>query len=102
MRDGGKDRLRELIDAIVDELDETRDGEHIAGRACLSRFHFQRLIKHALKEPPGQLRRRLLLERAAFQLARTQVSVTEIAFDAGYEALEPFIRAFGKAYGMPP
>jgi AraC family transcriptional regulator len=102
MRSDNADRLRQMIDAITASLDESKNCDQLADRAYLSRFHFQRLIKAALKESPHQFRRRLLLERAAFQLATTEVSVTEIAFDAGYEALEPFSRTFAKAFGMPP
>ncbi len=48
------------------------------------------------------MRRRLLLERAAWQLASTRLSVTEIAFDANYGSLEAFTRAFRKAFQVSP
>lgn len=47
------------------------------------------------------LRRRVLLERAAWQLQRG-ASVTEVAFEAGYASVDGFARAFAKAYGCPP
>ena len=48
------------------------------------------------------MRRRLLLERAAWQLSRTQLSVTDIGLDANYGSLEAFTRAFRKAFGISP
>ena len=48
------------------------------------------------------MRRRLLLERAAWQLGRTKLSVTEIALDANYGSLEAFTRAFRKAFRVSP
>jgi uncharacterized damage-inducible protein DinB len=48
------------------------------------------------------MRRRLLLERAAWQLGRTQLPVTEIAFQANYGSLEAFTRAFHNAYRVSP
>ena len=48
------------------------------------------------------MRRRFLLERAAWQLTRTAAPVTEIALDAQYGSLEAFSRAFGKAFGVSP
>lgn len=48
------------------------------------------------------MRRRLLLERAAWQLSRTQLSVTDISLDAGYGSLEAFTRAFRKGFGVSP
>ena len=48
------------------------------------------------------MRRRLLLERAAWQLSRTLLSVTDIGFNADYGSLEAFTRAFRKAFGVSP
>ena len=47
------------------------------------------------------MRRRVALERAAWQLARG-VPVTDAAFAAGYGSVEGFARAFARAYGHPP
>jgi AraC family transcriptional regulator len=43
-----------------------------------------------------------LLERAAYQLAATGTSVTEIALDANYGSLEAFTRAFRKSFRTSP
>lgn len=48
------------------------------------------------------MRRRLLLERAAWQLSRTRLSVTDISLNANYGSLEAFTRAFRKAFGVSP
>jgi hypothetical protein len=48
------------------------------------------------------MRRRLLLERAAWQLSRTQLSVTVIGLNANYGSLEAFTRAFRKAFKVSP
>lgn len=52
-------------------------------------------------ESPGELLKRLRLERAALSL-KAQQRVTEVAFDAGYESLEAFSRAFRSAFGCTP
>jgi AraC family transcriptional regulator len=63
-----RDRLREILDLVERSLDEPdTTGADLAKRAFLSRFHFDRLLSGALGEPPGAFRRRLLLERAAYQ-----------------------------------
>lgn len=99
----GKDRLRGLLDVVEKSLDRPElGGKEIAERAHLSRFHFDRLVSAALGEPPGALRRRLLLERAACRLARSDDAVIDVAFDAGYSSPEAFARAFGRAYGVSP
>ncbi len=97
------DRLRALLDVIEESLDEPGlDGTELAGRAYLSRFHFDRLVTAALGEPPGAFRRRLLLERAAHRLATTDEPVTEIALAAGYGSPEAFTRAFRRSYAATP
>ena len=77
-------------------------GGSMAGKVCLSRYHFQRVFERAVGEPPGALRRRLLLERAAYELRATQTGITCIAFDADYRTHEGFTRAFKEAFGLSP
>lgn len=96
------DRLRELVDTIIAALDEGLDGSALAGRAYLSRFHFDRQVAAGLGETPAALRRRLLLERAAWQIAAKGASVTDAGMEAGYGSTEAFSRAFSRAYGMTP
>ena len=101
MQPTSPDRLRRLIDTILAALDERIEGDEIARRAYLSRFHFDRLVTRGLREAPNTFRRRLLLERAAWQLMQA-VSVTDAALDAGYNSGEAFSRAFTRAYGRAP
>lgn len=97
------DRLRGILDLVEESLDEPDlRAEELAGRAYLSRFHFDRLVTAALGEPPGAFRRRLLLERAAFRLLSTSTPVVDVAVDSGYSSTEAFTRAFARAYGRPP
>jgi AraC family transcriptional regulator len=97
-----RDRLRTLIDVLVESVDHPAHGEELARRAYLSRFHFDRLVAAAIGESPATFRRRLLLERAAHRLAEGTASVSDVAFDAGYSSPEAFARAFGRTYGGPP
>jgi AraC family transcriptional regulator len=95
------DRLRDVVDAVLEALDEGLDGRALAARAMLSPFHFSRLVRAGIGEAPASFRRRLLLERAAWQLGRG-ASVTEASLEAGYDAVEAFSRAFARAHGVPP
>jgi AraC-like DNA-binding protein len=96
-------RLRRILELVEESLDEPDlDGAGMAGRAYLSRFHFDRLVQAALGEAPGGFRRRLMLERAAYRLVTTEDSVIDIALETGYGSPDAFTRAFGRAYGAPP
>jgi len=96
------DRLREFVELISGSLDEQVDGFEIASRGCLSRYHFDRLVSAAMGEAPGAFRRRLLLERAAWEIGRTDDSITWIALNSGFQSPEGFSRAFKRAYEMSP
>ena len=97
------DRLRELIDLVLGSLDEREaDGRALARRANFSRDHLDRLLAAATGETPAALKRRLLLERAAWQLRTRAATATEAATTAGYGSLAAFSRAFKAAYGVPP
>jgi AraC family transcriptional regulator len=94
--------VQQVIDRITANLDEALDLASLASSACLSPFHFHRVFRGMVGETTVELIRRLRLERAAWRLAHTEQSVTEIAFGAGYETHEAFTRAFRAAYATPP
>src|SRR6478609_4873794 len=95
------DRLCDVLDAVLEALDEGLDGAALAARAMLSPFHFNRLLRAGIGEPPAAFRRRLLLERAAWRLHHG-ANVTDAGLEAGYDAIEAFSRAFTRAHGVPP
>jgi len=94
--------VQRVIEQIAAHLDEALDLETLAGSASLSPFHFHRVFRGMVGETPVELIRRLRLERAAWSLANSDRSVTEIAFDAGYETHEAFTRAFREHYSTSP
>jgi AraC family transcriptional regulator len=93
------DRLSEIVAKSLDTPGKTQD---LARQAYQSRTQFHRLFRSVVEETPAAMRRRLLLERAAYQLAHTGTRVTDIALDANYGSLEAFTRAFRKAFRSSP
>jgi AraC-like DNA-binding protein len=97
------DTFARFVNLLADTLDDHQAaGDALAARLHMSRFHFDRLVSAAGGEPPGALRRRVLMERAAYQLITSDREVLEIAMDAGYSSNEAFTRAFARHYGAPP
>ena len=94
-----RDRLRELLDAVLDE--DNRTLEQMADDAHASPYHFSRTLSRDAREAPVAMRRRVMLERAAWRL-RNGTTVTDAAWEAGYESVEGFSRAFTRAFGQPP
>ncbi|WP_229069728.1 helix-turn-helix domain-containing protein [Actinoplanes sp. DH11] len=103
MTNVGRDRLRELLDAVLAEDHDggARSLDDMAGDAYASSFHFSRMLSRGTGEAPVAMRRRVLLERAAWQLKHGS-SVTEAAWAAGYDSAEGFSRAYSRAFGHPP
>ena len=97
------DTFARFVDVLAESLDDhDASGEELASRLHLSRFHFDRLVSAAAGEPPATLRRRVLLERAAYRLITTDDDVLGVAVEAGYSSHEAFTRAFARAYGEAP
>ncbi|MEP7354366.1 MAG: helix-turn-helix domain-containing protein [Acidobacteriota bacterium] len=102
MNGTGPDKADQLSAVVLGSLDAPESAGGLARRAYESRSSFFRLFQALIKESPGAMRRRLLLERAAWQLRDTRASVTEVGLNASYESLEGFTRAFGRAFGLSP
>ncbi len=97
------DTFAEFVDGLAGALDDHDvSGEEWAARHHFSRFHFDRLIKSVGGEPPQTLRRRILLERAAYRMITTKAPLLDIAVEAGYSSHEAFTRAFSRAYDATP
>lgn len=94
-----RDRLRELLDAVVDA--QNTDVADMARSSFASEFHFSREVSRLTGEPPAALRRRVMLERAAWRLQRG-AGVAAVALEEGWSSPEVFSRAFRRAFGVPP
>ncbi len=97
------DHFTSFVDVLAEALDDhDATGEDLAARLYLSRFHLDRIVASVAGEPPSRFRRRILLERAAYRLVTTRMTILDIAVEAGYGSHEAFTRAFAKAYGVAP
>jgi AraC family transcriptional regulator len=91
-----------LAELVVSSLDREADSERLAREIYRSRTQFFRVFRALVDETPAAMRRRLRLERAAWQLGRTRLPVTDVAFDARYGSLEAFTHAFRRAFRVSP
>ena len=98
----GKPEAERLTAVVLNSLDGAIQTGDLARQAYRSRTQFHRLFRALIEETPAMMRRRLLLERAAWRLSRTRVPITEIALDANYGSLEAFTRAFRRAFCVSP
>jgi AraC family transcriptional regulator len=95
-------QLAPLLEHIEQNLGDDLSLEALARRWGLSPYHFHRTFRASVGEAPIHYVRRLRLEAAATRLKLSTRSVTDVAFDVGYESLEGFIRAFHARFGTSP
>jgi AraC family transcriptional regulator len=97
------DHFASFVGVLAEALDDHElTGGDLASRVYLSRFHLTRIVASVAGEPPSRFRRRILLERAAYRLLTTRLSILDVAVEAGYGSHEAFTRAFANAYGAAP
>ena len=96
-------KLRAVVEYIEEHLDASLSLEQLAAVARLSPYHFARQFKTATGLPPHQyviLRR---VERAKQLLeASTDLSLAEVAADAGFSDQSQFSRHFKRLVGVTP
>jgi AraC family transcriptional regulator len=78
------------------------DLDAVSQQAGLSPFHFLRLFARVLGVTPHQYLVRCRLRHAARLLADPARSVTDVAFDVGFQDLSNFVRTFRRAAGVSP
>lgn len=101
-REDWRRRVLAAMRAMEAGLDGELSLEDIARAANFSPYHFHRIFTGMTGETVGACLRRLRLARAAHRLAYGTRSVTDVAFEAGFEAPEAFGRAFRAAYSLSP
>jgi len=97
-----KQRLLRVMIYVQQHLDEETTLEDLAKVATFSPYHFHRIFRGMVGESVKEHIRRLRIERAAMRLKRGDSSISQIAFEAGYESHEAFTRAFKTALGVTP
>jgi AraC family transcriptional regulator, dual regulator of chb operon len=70
--------------------------------AARSAEHVARETRRHYGMSPGELVAQARLEHAARRLELSDISVTELSFECGFESLSHFVRLFHRRYGEPP
>jgi AraC family transcriptional regulator len=91
---------------VMDHIDSHPDGDlgldALSRVAAFSPFHFHRQFSALLGMSLNRYVQMARMKRAASRLAYRTDTVTDIAFDAGYEAPDSFARAFRQRVGQAP
>jgi len=95
-------RLTVARSMIEGALDQTLSLDRIAEEACLSPYHLHRLFAQVFGETPHRYAVRRRLERARRLLAETDMPVTAICLESGFQSLGSFSTLFRKQTGNSP
>jgi AraC family transcriptional regulator len=101
-RDEAYRRLHHARDFIDAAFAEPLTIDVLARIACMSAFHFQRLFKQAFRETPMQRVQRLRLDHAALALATSDLPVTRVCGDVGFDSPGSFSTLFKRRFGVSP
>jgi AraC-like DNA-binding protein len=76
--------------------------QELADHCCVSLFHFSRIFKTIMNSTPWQYLTEIRLNHAQLLLNTTELPVTQVAFQSGFNSLEYFINAYRKKFSLPP
>jgi two-component system response regulator YesN len=101
LKDAGLERRVQRIFEMV-ESGATFVVRDLAAEFHLSPAYLQRLFKHETGVCLGVWLSEQRLQRAAFLLSNSYLSVKEITHTVGYEHTSSFVRAFERRFQRPP
>lgn len=97
-----RERINKVLAYIEEHLGEKLDLETLASVSCFSLYHFHRIIRAHLNESLGSYIIRQRLQTAAMLLEHSKKSISEIAYDIGYETPSSLSKAFKSRFGCSP
>ena len=103
-RKGGlnKTSLKKVVAYIEDNLNQRITVDELAANANLSVYHFARMFKQSVGQTPHQYIISLRMQRADQLLQDTDLLVSQIAIDVGYDEASNFSYAYKKYKGCSP
>jgi signal transduction histidine kinase/DNA-binding response OmpR family regulator/streptogramin lyase len=100
-RDG--ELLSKLISIIEENMHETEFGvKTLADGAGLSRMQLYRKLKALVNKTPHEMINAFRMERAAQILVQKQMTVSEVAYEVGFNTPKYFSRCFKEQFGVLP
>jgi AraC family transcriptional regulator len=95
-------QVRRVKEYLAENLRRNVTLVEVAALTHLSLHHFCRAFRTSAGVPPHQYLMRIRVERARALLERTNLPVTQIALEVGYETSQALARVFQRELGMPP
>ncbi|WP_223546751.1 AraC family transcriptional regulator [Priestia aryabhattai] len=95
-------RIREVIDHIINNYEESFRIEELAEIANMSVSSLHRHFKEVTAMSPIQFQKQLRLQEARRLLLAESTDIAHVAFKVGYESQSQFSREYSRMFGFPP
>ena len=95
-------QIKKAQDFIRKNINRTLRLEEVASSAGASKYHFIRIFFAYLGETPLEFARRQKIELALKDLTQEEKSITDIAFDLGFDSSSSFNKLFKKMTQINP
>lgn len=96
------DKLKTVLQFIQEHYRQTVTVREMADLCHFSEYHFMRFFKRHMNMTCIEYLNQYRLETAAQQLAQTELPVTRIALETGFNNISYFNRIFRKKFGITP
>lgn len=95
--------LQRAISIIEEHIAESEFNiEKLSKKLGLSRSQLFRKLKGLISETPNEFIQTIRLKRAAQYLAKSEMSITEICYEVGFNYPSHFTKLFQAKFGVPP
>ena len=95
--------LEQVLELLEDNYSDSKFGvPAMQSSLGMSKAQLHRKLKALTNEAPGELLRNFRLKRAAQLLSQKADSVTQIAYQVGFNNLSYFAKCFKELYGVSP
>ena len=96
------DKLKVVLQFIQDHYQKGITVQELADLCHFSEYHFMRFFKRHMNMTSIEYLNQYRLEMASRQLAETNLSVTSIALESGFNNISYFNRVFKRKFGVTP
>ncbi|WP_340678784.1 GyrI-like domain-containing protein [Paraglaciecola sp.] len=98
-----KEKINSVLEYIDNQLEAGLAVTELSVLACLSKFHFHRIFVAHVGMSAGKYIRLMRFKKVSYQLVfRPRLSITDIAFSAGFESTASLSREFKSSFGSSP
>ncbi|MCK5838519.1 MAG: response regulator, partial [Bacteroidales bacterium] len=95
--------IKKAYDVVEQNLSDPEFNVEIFGQEmAISRVHLHRKLKALINHTATEFIRTLRLNKAAGMLARKSATISEIAYDVGFNTVPYFTKCFQDQFGMTP